>query len=81
LKTIVGALLEAVRRLRDVAILSVFVLSIFALIGLQLYPGTLKRKCVLEVPDYMINDSLEVKQPFYDNKGQTGCRLSLLFIS
>jgi len=70
LKTIVGALLEAVRRLRDVAILSVFVLSIFALIGLQLYPGTLKRKCVLEVPDHMINDSEEVKQVFYDKQGR-----------
>ena len=70
LKTIVGALLEAVRRLRDVAILSAFVLSIFALIGLQLYPGTFKRKCVLEVPDHMINASAEVKQPFYDNTGQ-----------
>ena len=69
MKTIVGALLEAVRRLRDVAILSVFVLSIFALIGLQLYPGTLRRKCVLEVPDHLINESLDVKQIFYDNKG------------
>lgn len=47
LKTIVGALMEAVRRLRDVMILSLFVLSIFALIGLQLYQGSLMRKCVL----------------------------------
>jgi hypothetical protein len=37
LKTIVGALMEAVRRLRDVIILSLFMLSIFALIGLQIY--------------------------------------------
>jgi len=70
LKTIVGALLEAVRRLRDVAILSVFVLSIFALIGLQLYPGTLRRKCVLEVPDHLINSSKAEKQLFYDDNGQ-----------
>jgi hypothetical protein len=47
LKTIVGALMEAVRRLRDVMILTVFVLSIFALVGLQIYQGTLKNKCVL----------------------------------
>ncbi|ESO06390.1 hypothetical protein HELRODRAFT_64539 [Helobdella robusta] len=46
LKTIVGALMEAVRRLRDVMILSLFVLSIFALIGLQLYSGLLTRKCI-----------------------------------
>uniref|UniRef100_A0A1I8I8L5 Ion_trans domain-containing protein n=1 Tax=Macrostomum lignano TaxID=282301 RepID=A0A1I8I8L5_9PLAT len=48
LKTIVGALMEAVKRLRDVGILTIFVLSIFALIGLQMYKGTLLQKCVLE---------------------------------
>lgn len=52
LKTIVGALMEAVRRLRDVMILSLFVLSIFALIGLQLYQGSLMRKCVLEPENF-----------------------------
>ncbi|XP_055878721.1 sodium channel protein type 4 subunit alpha B-like isoform X2 [Biomphalaria glabrata] len=46
LKTIVGALLEAVRRLRDVMILTIFVLSIFALVGMQLYSGSLRQKCV-----------------------------------
>ncbi|CAG5122325.1 unnamed protein product, partial [Candidula unifasciata] len=46
LKTIVGALLVAVRRLRDVMILTVFVLSIFALVGMQLYSGALKNKCI-----------------------------------
>uniref|UniRef100_A0A1I8HUE9 Sodium channel protein n=1 Tax=Macrostomum lignano TaxID=282301 RepID=A0A1I8HUE9_9PLAT len=46
LKTIVGALMEAVKRLRDVGILTIFVLSIFALVGLQVYKGTLLQKCV-----------------------------------
>jgi len=50
LKTIVGALMEAVRRLRDVMILTVFVLSIFALVGLQLYQGSLRQKCVMTPP-------------------------------
>lgn len=50
LKTIVGALMEAVRRLRDVMILTVFVLSIFALVGLQLYQGSLRQKCVVKPP-------------------------------
>jgi len=50
LKIIVGALMEAVRRLRDVIILTLFMLSIFALIGLQLYHGKLLRKCI-RVPD------------------------------
>jgi len=62
--------MEAVRRLRDVMILTVFVLSIFALVGLQIYQGTLKNKCVLnpdaglfdnateeELLDYQQNDS------------------------
>ena len=47
LRLIVGALLEAVRRLRDAIILTLFFLSIFALIGLQLYEGSLLTKCVL----------------------------------
>jgi len=38
--------MEAVRRLRDVIILTLFMLSIFALIGLQLYHGKLTRKCI-----------------------------------
>jgi len=67
LKTIVGALLEAVRRLRDVCILSVFVLSIFALIGLQIYQGTLKQKCI-RIPedrdnaDWFLNLTLAVEE-------------------
>jgi len=64
LKTIVGALLEACRRLRDVCILSVFVLSIFALIGLQIYQGTLKQKCIRipEDADWFNNLTLAVKE-------------------
>lgn len=73
LKTIVGALMEAVRRLRDVMILTVFVLSIFALVGLQIYQGTLQNKCIknpeaadwwlpenatdIEITNYRINKS------------------------
>lgn len=48
-----GALLEAVRRLRDVMILTCFVLAIFALIGLQLYMGTLRQKCILNYNDFI----------------------------
>ncbi|ESN93132.1 hypothetical protein HELRODRAFT_89291, partial [Helobdella robusta] len=46
LKLIVGALMEAVIRLRDVIILTLFMLSIFSLIGLQMYHGKLLKKCV-----------------------------------
>ncbi|XP_021341539.1 sodium channel protein para-like isoform X8 [Mizuhopecten yessoensis] len=56
LKTIVGALLEAVRRLRDVMILTVFMLSIFALIGMQMYMGALRSKCVLNADNDNMTD-------------------------
>ncbi|KAI4575033.1 hypothetical protein MJG53_002966 [Ovis ammon polii x Ovis aries] len=46
LKTIVGALIQSVKKLSDVMILTVFCLSVFALIGLQLFMGNLKHKCV-----------------------------------
>lgn len=46
LKTIVGALFQSVKKLADVMILTVFCLSVFALIGLQLFMGHLKHKCV-----------------------------------
>uniref|UniRef100_A0A7N8XBQ6 Sodium channel protein n=1 Tax=Mastacembelus armatus TaxID=205130 RepID=A0A7N8XBQ6_9TELE len=46
LKTIVGALFQSVKKLSDVMILTVFCLSVFALIGLQLFMGHLKHKCI-----------------------------------
>jgi len=46
LKTIVDSLIQSVVRLRDVSILTSFILSVFALVGSQLYMGVLKRKCV-----------------------------------
>lgn len=46
LKVIVGALIHSVKKLADVTILTVFCLSVFALVGLQLFKGNLKNKCV-----------------------------------
>uniref|UniRef100_A0A8C8ZSM0 Sodium channel protein n=1 Tax=Prolemur simus TaxID=1328070 RepID=A0A8C8ZSM0_PROSS len=46
LKTIVGALIQSVKKLADVMVLTVFCLSVFALIGLQLFMGNLRHKCV-----------------------------------
>ena len=71
LKTIVGALMEAVKRLRDVMILSVFVLSIFALIGLQIYQGVLKQKCVQDLPEHMVNVSWDEKLEWWGNSTGT----------
>uniref|UniRef100_A0A8C2DI04 Sodium channel protein n=1 Tax=Cyprinus carpio TaxID=7962 RepID=A0A8C2DI04_CYPCA len=52
LKTIVGALIQSVKKLSDVMILTLFCLSVFALVGLQLFMGALKQKCVLQPSDY-----------------------------
>ncbi|XP_067398907.1 sodium channel protein type 5 subunit alpha-like isoform X2 [Emydura macquarii macquarii] len=46
LKVIVGALIQSVKKLADVMILTVFCLSVFALVGLQLFKGNLRHKCV-----------------------------------
>ncbi|NXD63988.1 SCN4A protein, partial [Eolophus roseicapillus] len=56
LKVIVNSLIESVKRLTDVLIFTVFCLSVFALIGLQLFMGNLTSKCVLNNTDY--NDIL-----------------------
>jgi len=70
LKIIVGALMEAVRRLRDVIILTLFMLSIFALIGLQLYHGKLLRKCIRQPDELWLKFADEpAKKAFKDNPG------------
>lgn len=51
-----GALIQSVKKLSDVMILTVFCLSVFALIGLQLFMGNLRNKCVQWPPT---NASLE----------------------
>nr|XP_034988935.1 sodium channel protein type 2 subunit alpha-like [Zootoca vivipara] len=60
LKTIVGALIQSVKKLSDVMILTVFCLSVFALIGLQLFMGHLRQKCLLWP---LSNDSAE--EPYF----------------
>ena len=60
MKTIVGALIQSVNKLSDVMILTVFCLSVFALIGLQLFMGNLRQKCVRVPPNgsVSVNDSM-----------------------
>ncbi|CAF3491897.1 unnamed protein product [Rotaria socialis] len=55
LKTIVNALIQSFIALRDVSVLSTFILSIFALVGLQLYMGTLRQKCVPSYDSFVNN--------------------------
>ena len=51
MKTIVGAVIESVKNLKDVIILTCFSLSVFALLGLQVYMGVLTQKCILTPPE------------------------------
>ncbi|CAF3279088.1 unnamed protein product [Rotaria socialis] len=58
LKTIVDALIQSLICLRDVTVLSSFILSIFALVGLQLYMGVLRQKCVPTFDSFLNNSNL-----------------------
>nr|XP_015812914.2 sodium channel protein type 4 subunit alpha [Nothobranchius furzeri] len=66
LKTIVGALIQSVKKLTDVMILTVFCLSVFALIGLQLFMGLLRQKCVRSL-NHCVNLSYSPNTPFTCN--------------
>ncbi|XP_077128918.1 sodium channel protein type 2 subunit alpha-like [Ranitomeya variabilis] len=72
LKTIVGALIQSVKKLSDVVILTVFCLSVFALIGLQLFMGHLRNKCVYLPNGYPENFEEYVKNEsvIYRERGQ-----------
>ncbi|XP_037647118.1 sodium channel protein type 4 subunit alpha B [Sebastes umbrosus] len=67
LKTIVGALIQSVKKLADVMILTVFCLSVFALIGLQLFMGNLRQKCVLIPPLLLGNGTSDIDAGYYGN--------------
>ncbi|NWI22884.1 SCN5A protein, partial [Sula dactylatra] len=76
LKIIVGALIQSVKKLANVMILTVFCLSIFALIGLQLFKGNLRQKCIRnstefsEIP-YSLNKTWETYEMFANDTGGT----------
>ncbi|KAM5151939.1 sodium channel protein type 2 subunit alpha-like isoform 4-T4 [Mantella aurantiaca] len=73
LKTIVGALIQSVKKLSDVMILTVFCLSVFALIGLQLFMGHLRNKCVRWPPEYEPN----ITSYFNSTFGMNGSYINL----
>ncbi|XP_053914076.1 sodium channel protein type 5 subunit alpha-like [Cuculus canorus] len=67
LKIIVGALIQSVKKLANVMILTVFCLSVFALIGLQLFKGNLRRKCVRNSTEFNeISDYIKKKWDSYE---------------
>uniref|UniRef100_A0A4W5LV95 Sodium channel protein n=1 Tax=Hucho hucho TaxID=62062 RepID=A0A4W5LV95_9TELE len=72
LKTIVGALIQSVKKLADVMILTVFCLAVFALVGLQLFMGNLKQKCVYWPPvEWRLNSTNmdNITMAFNDTNG------------
>ncbi|TKS80254.1 Zinc finger protein ZFMSA12A [Collichthys lucidus] len=77
LKTIVGALIQSVRKLADVMILTVFCLSVFALIGLQLFMGLLRQKCVRSLA-HCINSSYSSNASFICNNRTWSSRADFL---
>lgn len=51
LRAMVNTLLRSLKLLSDVLVLFLFFLGVMALIGLQLFSGELRNKCILNVPD------------------------------
>uniref|UniRef100_A0A8D0G2N2 Sodium channel protein n=1 Tax=Sphenodon punctatus TaxID=8508 RepID=A0A8D0G2N2_SPHPU len=58
LKVIVGSLIQSVKKLANVMFLTVFFLSVFALVGLQLFMGQLKYNCALSDPTNNDSDNV-----------------------
>ncbi|XP_045907766.1 sodium channel protein type 4 subunit alpha B-like [Micropterus dolomieu] len=77
LKTIVGALIQSVRKLADVMILTVFCLSVFALIGLQLFMGLLRQKCIRSL-SHCVNSSYSANASFICNNRTWSSRADFL---
>ena len=67
LRSTVGALAESVKKLKHVVILTLFSLTIFALLGVQMYMGVLTRKCVKD-PDPSLNIPWEEFVSDYSNR-------------
>lgn len=58
-------MIESVKNLRDVIILTVFSLSVFALLGLQIYMGVLTQKCIRNFPAELSAKYLNTSREFH----------------
>ena len=72
-----GAVIESVKNLRDVIILTVFSLSVFALLGLQIYMGVLTQKCIRKFDFTKENFTWDEVHTFYNNECKSCVRCSL----
>uniref|UniRef100_A0A452GZ33 Sodium voltage-gated channel alpha subunit 5 n=1 Tax=Gopherus agassizii TaxID=38772 RepID=A0A452GZ33_9SAUR len=75
LKTIVGALIQSVKKLADVMILTVFCLSVFALIGLQLFMGNLRHKCVRNYTEFNSTNGTSYSENYFIKNGTSDALL------
>lgn len=55
----VNTLLRSLKLLSDVLVLFLFFLAVMALIGLQLFSGELRNKCVLSIPIVNVSFNLQ----------------------
>ncbi|XP_068940673.1 sodium channel protein type 10 subunit alpha [Petaurus breviceps papuanus] len=69
LKVIVGALIHSVKKLADVMVLTVFCLSVFALVALQLFKGNLRHKCTKNCTFFNVTGD-----PYGENKEWDFCK-------
>ena len=72
-------MIESVKNLRDVIILTLFSLSVFALLGLQIYMGVLTQKCIRSFPDDGSFGNLTDEN--YEAFVSNSCTLAALFVS
>lgn len=63
LRAMVNTLLRSLKLLSDVLVLFLFFLAVMALIGLQLFSGELRNKCVLNIPVGNISLNMQERAP------------------
>ncbi|XP_076588349.1 sodium channel protein type 4 subunit alpha B-like [Chaetodon auriga] len=69
LRMTVGALVQSAKRLAGIIVLMVFVLSVFAVVGMQLFMGGLKQKCIITPWSLSNLTSDSVTTPVYYDSG------------
>ena len=79
LRSIVQALLHSIRALKHAIVLTVFFLTIFSLVGYQLFQGTFRQKCVKYPPLFVANYDFELANlsDMSDQKYFIGCNETL----
>lgn len=72
----VNTLMKSIKMLSDVMILTVFFIGVFALIGLQLFKGTLRNKCVkfMDPNATNVSWSAHVSNKGKSNKNIAACK-------